>query len=394
MKQLFLATVLLISLNLFGQITYEKGYFVDLRGNKTECFILNKGWMNNPEFINYKISQDGQVLKISTNDLDLLHLSDITFERHLVDYDTSSNTISELSSKRSFDYIEKSLFLKLLVDGKAKLYYYKKKNIADKFFYFSPTENKVRPLSYKRYLTSDNSISTNEQYKQTLFNLLQSEKLKKSAFTNLSYSQNSLVRIFQKYNYDGGGLGLNKRDNNKSKIRYKVNGGVSISLISVAFPSNDESVDFEKAPNLTIDFEVENILKFGKNKWSLFGGVGYEKFTFRDEQSDFWLSILKGTFGARHYIFLNDKSKLFLNVKANAITPLDYTFEPDPVFDIFSLDWNYTLGVGYDNSLLQLNANYNTEGLIFENGDRNGLSFGSLVFTLGVDIGEFIKKKK
>lgn len=393
LKQLFLATVLLISLNLFGQISYEKGYFIDLKGNKTECFILNKGWLNNPEFINYKISQDSQVLKISTTELDLLHLSDFTFERHLVDYDTSSNTLSELSTKRSFYYTEKSLFLKLLVDGKAKLYLYKKKNVADKFFYFSPTDNKVRPLSHKRYLTSNNSIGANEQYKQTLFNLLQSEKLKKSAFTSLSYSQKSLVRVFQKYNNEEGGLSPTKRQN-KSKIRYKVNGGVSISLISVAFSSNDESDDFEKVPNFTMDFEVENILDFGKNKWSLFGGIGYEKFTFRNEQSDFWLSILKGTFGARHYIFLNDKSKLFLNIKLNAITPLDYSFEPDPFRRLFSFHRNYTWGVGYDNSLLQINANYNTRALLFESGGRNDLLFGSLIFTLGVDIGEFLKKVK
>ena len=54
MKSLTVIMLLfLIVTESFGQIKYEKGYFINNENKKIECLIKNKDWKNNPSEFSY-----------------------------------------------------------------------------------------------------------------------------------------------------------------------------------------------------------------------------------------------------------------------------------------------------------------------------------------------------
>lgn len=44
-----------------AQIRFEPGYFIDTANQKTECFIKNVDWKNNPTRFDYKLSENGEL---------------------------------------------------------------------------------------------------------------------------------------------------------------------------------------------------------------------------------------------------------------------------------------------------------------------------------------------
>jgi hypothetical protein len=60
---------LLITEILFGQIVFEKGYFIDKNGNKIICLIKNIDWKDNPKGFDYKLFEDGEIKSANTEDV-------------------------------------------------------------------------------------------------------------------------------------------------------------------------------------------------------------------------------------------------------------------------------------------------------------------------------------
>jgi len=56
-KILFVLSVLITSSS-FSQINFEKGYFIDNLGAKTDCYIKNIDWNLNPDTFDYKLELD------------------------------------------------------------------------------------------------------------------------------------------------------------------------------------------------------------------------------------------------------------------------------------------------------------------------------------------------
>ena len=56
MKKKFTLIILLVGLNTIAQAKFEKGYFIKNNGDKVECLIKNKGWVNTPQIFEYRIS--------------------------------------------------------------------------------------------------------------------------------------------------------------------------------------------------------------------------------------------------------------------------------------------------------------------------------------------------
>lgn len=48
MKKLFQIFITLLTINCYSQISYEKGYYIDNSGQKTECLIKNNDWLRDP----------------------------------------------------------------------------------------------------------------------------------------------------------------------------------------------------------------------------------------------------------------------------------------------------------------------------------------------------------
>ena len=99
----------------FGQITFEKGYFIDNSGRQTDCLIKNLDWKNNPTSFHYKISEQGEVSVKDITEVEVFNIiNGAKYIRKTVEINRSSDKTSELDEKRKVEFNQEQLFLKEL----------------------------------------------------------------------------------------------------------------------------------------------------------------------------------------------------------------------------------------------------------------------------------------
>lgn len=365
-KQLLFLLVAMVTIKGYSQITFEKGYFITNGNEKTECFIKNDDWKNNPTNFKYKISEDGEVQTQDIASVKEFGVYDVSkFVRNTIKIDRSSNAVSDLSDQKSPIFNEEQLFLKVLIEGKANLYYYEDRNLSR--YFYNKDESEIVQLIYKRYKTDDNKIASNNQFKQQLFADLECSSIKQSRFENLPYSKKSLVNLFVEYNNCVSSDIINyepkqKKDVFNLTLRARLNNS-SLKIQNAVYDSRD--TDFGNESGFGFGVEAEFILPFNKNKWAIMVEPTYQYFksekTIQVNSSSVGTLNVKADYksieipaGLRHYFFLGKNSKIFIN----ASHILDFTFGESAVdfyrhdgtaqtsFEIDAVS-NYAFGLGY-----------------------------------------------
>ena len=95
------------------------------------------------------------------------------------------------------DWGQEKLFLKVLLEGKAKLYCYDGRN-GRKFFY-SVNDTPINQLVYKRFIISS-SIAENNSYKDQLLMDLNCPNSGLPGLENITYTAEDLVEYFKAFN--------------------------------------------------------------------------------------------------------------------------------------------------------------------------------------------------
>lgn len=197
-KFLFFVLTVFLSFNSFGQNKYVKGYFIDTKGIRKDCYIKNKDWKNTPTSFKYKFSLDEAVL---TNDLTKVSefsiLNKVIYKSFLVDMERSNTKIGFLDKEIDPNYQEEKVFMKVLVEGEANLYYYKKGNL-QKFFY-QIKDSKVKLLVYKVVIRYNNLVE-NREFKKQLWRSVRCDKTSYEQLRNLKYRKDFLIQYFEDYN--------------------------------------------------------------------------------------------------------------------------------------------------------------------------------------------------
>lgn len=324
-KLLFIFTVLL-SVNSYSQIVFEKGYLINNSNQKTECLIKNSDSKRNPLEVEYRLSEESEI-KIATiqNVKEFGIYNTAKYITATVNIDKSSNMLGYLSNTKEPVFIQEKLFLKVLVEGKANLFQYSDANITR--FFYRTADGPLTQLIYKRYLTTDGQIATNNAFRQQLFTDLKCNAFKISKFETIEYQRRDLIRIFSQYSNCSNVEVVDftpsiKRDLFNLTFRPRINysnfemNGSSTSIYNV---------DFESEIGFGFGIEAEYILPFNKNKWSIAIEPTYQN--YKSQKRFTKIGFNAGSYEAsidytsidvpltlRHYFFLNDNSKLFLNV--------------------------------------------------------------------------------
>ena len=110
----------------------------------------------------------------------------------------------------------------------------------------------------------------------------------------------------------------------KGKFNVSVRPRLTISDAETEKPSPVFETKFESKNDFGIGVELEYVLPFNKNKWSIILEPTYR--TYRSEVYKSWASLpdqiyvstieyqsLQFPIGLRHYFFINQKSKIFIN---------------------------------------------------------------------------------
>ena len=56
-KQLLILLIFISTFNSYAQTSFEKGYFINNEGQKTDCLIKNIDWKDNPTEIKFKYTE-------------------------------------------------------------------------------------------------------------------------------------------------------------------------------------------------------------------------------------------------------------------------------------------------------------------------------------------------
>lgn len=343
----------IVSFTMYSQISFEKGYYIDNADRKIECLIKNVDWQNNPTEFEYKLLESSEVETTSIKSVKEFGIyEDSQYVRASVDIDRSSSVVRNLTRKKEPAFQTEELFLEVLINAKASLYIYDDENITR--FFYSNDNSEIKQLIFKKYFVPGNRIAENNRYKQQLWNDLSCSSITLSQVERLSYTKKKLVGHFIDYNECLNEAYTNfvkneKRDLFNLNIRPGINSS-SLSYKNINSPRFN--ADFENKITARFGLEAEFILPYNKNKWAIIVEPTYQYYK-ADKESELGTASVNYTsieipMGIRHYLFLNDNSKLFVNGSYVVDLEFDYTIE----FEIartreFKTRDNIALGMGY-----------------------------------------------
>lgn len=325
MKKTALLFSLLISILTFSQIKFEKGSFIDNKGEKVICLIKDLGWKSNPTSFSYKLSADSEVKTALLKDVKQFEIEDeVKFIRATVQIDRSSENLSKISDVMEPKFVENQLFLKELVSGKANLYYYEEGNLVR--FFFNMDGDTIRQLVYKRYEKDYNTVSYNKQYLDQLEKSLICPSLGLKEFNNLRYTESDLKKIFTLYNTcSDPNYVQSEKVVNKGKFNLAVRPRVNFNSLRGDDNGNNVTTILSTKTAFSAGLELEYIFPTNKNKWAVILEPSFQYYKNEGIQDAAYISggrlitsidysAIEAAFGVRHYMYLNEDSRLFLNV--------------------------------------------------------------------------------
>ena len=323
--------MVLIGYSSYAQINYENGYFINNNGNRSSVLIMNVDWRNNPSVINYKTSPNAKEQTISVKDIQEFGIGEnLQYKRFTMDVDQSSDNINSLSLDRNPEFEEQTLLLKVLLEGEASLFQYTDQ-VKNRFFY-SLNGSPVQQLVYKQYQSSNGmQRGKNNYFRQQLLNEFKCEDIHSRDVERLSYSKNALLSFFKKYNRCVGSDFVDHENTGEVKggFNFKVKAGVDYTTFKIIkegnFQTISRTIEFDNTLNPRFGLELEYILPFNKNKWGVFVEPSYQQLEVEKDYvyykelpnygttAHFSTKMIALPLGFRHYLFLSDNSKLYLN---------------------------------------------------------------------------------
>lgn len=394
-NHLFSLLAILSTLNGFAQIEFEKAYFINNSNQKTECFIKNVDWLDNPVDFQYKLSEDSNSQTAGIKNVKEFGVYNKSkYIRTVVEIDRSINTIGNLSRTSSPTFNQEELFLKVLVEGKANLYEYINGDLTK---YFYNVENApIKQLVYKEYLNNIENkevsntieykevISKNNYYRQQLWNNLKCDNFTENRLKNIDYRRHDLEVFFIEYsNCNNEKVLVINQEATKNLLKLTIRPRLNSSSLSVKNSDADyKNTDFGNKTGFGLGLEAEYVLPFNKNKWSFLIEPTYQ--SYKSEKSSNLEAPREGTltrkidyksleipFGIRYYFFLTQNSKIFVNT---SIVP-NFSLNSSIKYYLNNLAMapveidsriNLAIGIGYKyNDKFSLEMRYQTKRELF-----------------------------
>lgn len=324
-KLLSALTILFCSIISFAQVNFEKGYYVDNNNNRFEVLIKNSDKRTNPSRVLYKKNIDSAI-----EDLSMQHVQEFgiyetsKFIRSTVNIDQSSQVINTLDTNRAPNYENRTVFLKSLIDGEFSLYSYINDN-KELFFYNTPNST-TEQLVYKRYFVDRNKLRENNEFRSQLLEKLTCDKFSFTTMQEVNYTKKELTKFFKQANSCGASefsdfTVAKENINFNLSLRPRINFS-STEAPGAPFESVNLAMDQEQGFGFGVEMEV--VLPFNKNKWSVIAELAYQSFnaenTFENNNisggfvnSKINYSSIEVPLGFRYYMYLGENSKLFIN---------------------------------------------------------------------------------
>lgn len=369
---------------LFSQTEFKKGAFISNTDETVECLIKDLDWKNNPNKFKYKLTEDGDVKDGDILDVKSFEIYGVSkFLRAIVAIDRSNSNIDNLSEKRGPEFSEEQLFLRELVPGKATLYYFEAANFVR--FFYNLEDEKITQLVFKKYLFDNSRIGENNHFRQQILNVFDCEDLSVSDIKRLDYNIEDLTNIFKKYNscVSGDIEADYDEKTNKDIFNFRVKVGIGSATLDIETSSLNKKFDNEFMYRFGGELEV--LLPFNNDKWALLIEPSYQTYTYEEDTGlglDY--KTIEIPFGIRHYFYLNDDSKIFINAFYALIFQKDSSFSmPNLELDMSN---GQSVGIGYSFKKLSLEGRYEFSRDLLRNYHYMNADYNQIALILGYQI--------
>lgn len=324
MKKVLQLGVILLFVAHQAQIKFEKGLITFKDGTQKELLIKNTDSRATPEVFEYKASNSDVSQTVNVNSVKAVEIyQQSKYISEIVDVDQSSDKIGNLSTTKEPEFKKMNVFLKVLSEGKYKLYEYSDAKF--NHYFYSTDDSKVEALIYKPYEIGTNKIAYNEAYKMQLKEVLTCLGMKDNEFSNTNYSANSLNKIFTKANVcSDPSFAQNNISVKRGKLNINIRPRINLSSVYAKGDFIRQGLDMGTVTNLSGGIEFEYVAPFNKNKWAIVFEPNFQQYTANSEVKvdyiaegklllDTQLKFIELPIGVRHYLFLNSDNKLFFN---------------------------------------------------------------------------------
>ncbi|GLB47761.1 porin family protein [Neptunitalea lumnitzerae] len=334
MKKLLALLVLLTTLPVCAQIEFEKGYYITETNDKVTGYIKNLDWRFNPESFVFSSTLNGEEKELSINTVKEFGIDGISkYVKYSGTIDMSTRTIQNMDHNSQPVLVDRTVFLKVLTEGEATLYYFLDKN-AESFF-FSKGSGAIEELVFKEYVDDSQNLRQNNAFRNQLYRNLKSSQITLKKIKGTDYKKKELIEIFELYNNSNEATEKGKKKTsykkkNSSEFTFLLNvrPGAMYSSFSTEREGQNSlpEVDFESKIGPRLGVELEFVLPFNKNKWSIIVEPTYQ--FYKDEQTityygsstmvteyemELDYASIELPVGIRYYSFLSDKTQLFYN---------------------------------------------------------------------------------
>lgn len=324
---------LFLGFTAFGQITYDKGYYIDNEDRTVPCLIKNLDWINNPTEFEYKLNEEDTPKKRGIATVKEFSIPpSFKYIRATVELDRSDDKDLHPTKDPTPRFQTETLFLKVLVEGKAHLYQYSSRGNLNRFF-FSTAPQRIEPLVYSTYATAQGTLAKNNTYKEQLWAALKCHSITVSKLNALSYTKNDLLPIFTLYSTCANEKYTEYIDK-KRPFSLTLKPRLSRSNLSIEHYELDRNVDFGTKMIFGLGLEAEVSLPFHRNKWSISVEPSFRSYVSSKTEDSRSISggklISSTTYRSlempvtlRHYFLLGPSSKIFVNVTAVTDIPFN-----------------------------------------------------------------------
>lgn len=269
-----------MSLTSFAQTNFERGYLINNKGEKSDCYIKNNDWRNNPSEIKYRISEDREIRIANVSNIKAFGIENkVVYVRAVVDIDYSSGDISALSQKREPEFKRDTVFLKVLVKGEASLYYYENSNLIR--YFYNVGNQPIEQLIYKEYTNGFRKIFKNRDFTVQLWNHVKCNSTSINIIETIQYNTKDLVDYFCNYNECIDKTYTDYTQLEKKKLfTLTITPGIDMASMSInSRETNLIDVDFGSKLNYRIGLDLNLLLPFNHNRWSIFIEPTYQHFS-------------------------------------------------------------------------------------------------------------------
>ncbi|MCK4920913.1 MAG: hypothetical protein KAS71_07695 [Bacteroidales bacterium] len=353
----FIILTLTLTINTIchSQIKFDPGYFIDNNDERTDCLIKNDNPRSNPSKFSYKLTSDSEVKICTIDSIKEFSIDNcVKYMRNTVDIDRTGYDFNSITPDMHPHFTPDTLFLKVLIEGKASLYSYIE-GALERYF-FSKDHLPMSQLIYKQHKTPSRRLRYNWSFRSQLFENLQCNSLSYSDIEEMNYIQSDLETFFIRYNECVNSEFKHFTETkNKGILSFTLKTGMNYSSLWVNnVVSDDKDAIFETKWHPRIGVEMEYLIPFWSNKWALIIDPGY--YYYHDIKPVIRVNayakyqVIELPVGFRHYFYLTEKSKVFVNASAVFLGQLGSSIEYDESripLEIFS-KFRANFGCGYN----------------------------------------------